>query len=67
MTTWYLKIFIEKSKNDQLRECIVEIQLAKDVSCDCKVNPKIEGKKLRYFSAADVNMMYSDFNLKPVV
>lgn len=63
MTTGYLKIFIEKRKNDQLSEGIREILAkGKGVSCAFRLN-----NFLRYFSAAEVNMLSSDFNIKPVV
>ncbi|XP_061185795.1 integrase/recombinase xerD homolog [Saccostrea echinata] len=56
----YLKLFIEKSKNDQLREGN-EVLIAKDVICACPYN-----MFLRYVYAANINLLSSDFIFKPV-
>lgn len=56
----YVKIFIEKSKNDQLREGN-EVLIAEGVTCACPYN-----MFLRYVSAAKINLLSSDFIFKPV-
>lgn len=56
----YVKLFIEKSKNDQLREGN-EVLIAKGVTCACPYN-----MFLRYVSAANINLLSSDFIFKPV-
>lgn len=56
----YVKIFIEKSKNDQLREGN-EVLIVKCVTFACLYN-----MFLRYVSAANINLLPSDFIFKPV-
>lgn len=56
----YLKLCIEKSKNDQLRQGN-EVLLAKGVTCACPYS-----MFLRYVSAANINLLSSDFIFKPV-
>lgn len=56
----YLKLFIEKSKNDQIRQRN-EVLLAKGVTCACPYS-----LFLRYVSAANINLLSSEFIFKPV-
>lgn len=56
----YVKLFIEKSQNDQLREGN-EVLIAKGVTFACPCN-----MFLRYVSGAKINLLSSDFIFKPV-
>lgn len=56
----HVKLFFEKTKNDQLREGN-EVLIAESVICACPYN-----MFLHYVSAAKINLLSSDFIFKPV-